>query len=44
MTAYRGPTVIQEPDLRWPILILAAVITALIAIATAGLYYFAMTS
>jgi hypothetical protein len=43
MSAYRGPTLIAEPDLRWPILIIAAVITALLAIATAGLYYLAMT-
>jgi len=41
MVAYRGPTLIAEPDLRWPILILAAAITALLAISTAGLYYLA---
>ena len=43
MTAYRGPTLIAEPDLRWPILILAAVITTLLAIFAAGLYYVALT-
>src|ERR1044071_5467615 len=43
MIDYRGPTLIAEPELRWPILILAAVITALLAISTAGLYYLAMT-
>ena len=43
MIAYRGPTLIAEPELRWPILILAAVITALLTIFTAGLYYVAMT-
>lgn len=43
MIAYRGPTLIKEPELRWPILILAAVITTLLAISTAGLYYLAMT-
>ena len=43
MSAYQGPTLIAEPKLRWPILILAAVITALLAVATAGLYYMAMT-
>ena len=42
--AYRGPTLIAEPELRWPILILAAVITALLAMFTAGLYYVAMTA
>ena len=43
MIAYRGPMLIAEPELRWPILILAAVITALLAMLTAGLYYAAMT-
>ena len=43
MIAYRGPTLIAEPELRWPILILAALITTLLAISTAGLYYLAMT-
>jgi hypothetical protein len=39
MNTYRGPTIIAEPELRWPILLLAAVITALLALLTAGLYY-----
>src|SRR5689334_2506693 len=43
MIAYRGPTLIAEPELRWPIVILAAVITALLALFTAGLYYAVMT-
>ena len=43
MIAYRGPTLIREPDLRWPIVLLAAAITALLAILTASLYYAAMT-
>ena len=43
MSTYRGPTLIAEPNLRWPILILAAVITALLATFAAGLYYLAMT-
>ena len=43
MITYRGPTLIAEPELRWPILILAAVITALLALSAAGLYYVAMT-
>ncbi|HEX7333742.1 MAG TPA: hypothetical protein VF290_19730 [Pyrinomonadaceae bacterium] len=44
MIAYRGPILIAEPELRWPIVLLAAAITALLAILTAGLYYVAMTS
>ena len=43
MSTYQGPTLIAEPKLRWPILVLAAVITALLATVTAGLYYVAMT-
>ncbi len=43
MIAYRGPTLIREPELRWPILILAAAITALLAVSAAGLYYLATT-
>ena len=43
MMAYRGPMLIAEPELRWPILILAAVITALLAMFAAGLYYAVMT-
>ena len=43
MMTYRGPRLIAEPELRWPILILAAVITGLLAISIAGLYYLAFT-
>lgn len=43
MIAYRGPTLITEPELRWPIVLLAAAITLLLAILTAGLYYVVMT-
>ena len=43
MIAYRGPMLIAEPELRWPIVLLAAAITTLLAILTAGLYYAAMT-
>ena len=43
MITYRGPRLIAEPELRWPIVLLAAAITALLAILTAGLYYVAMT-
>ena len=43
MITYRGPTLIAEPELRWPILILAAVITALLALSAAGLYHLATT-
>lgn len=41
--SYQGPLLVREPELRWPIVILAALITALIALMVAGLYYVAMT-
>ena len=44
MIAYRGPTLIKEPELRWPIVLLAAAITALLAVLTAVLYYVAVIS
>jgi hypothetical protein len=42
MITYRGPTLIAEPKLRWPILVVSAVITALLALSAVGLYYLAM--
>ena len=39
----RGPLLIRGPELLWPIVILAAIITTMIALAVAGLYYMAMT-
>lgn len=41
--SYQGPLLIREPELRWPIIILAALITALLALVAAGLHYVAMT-
>jgi hypothetical protein len=41
--AYQGPQIIKEPELRWPIVILAAIITTIIALAAAGLHYVATT-
>jgi hypothetical protein len=41
--SYQGPVLIREPELRWPIVILAALITAAIAATAASLHYFAMT-
>ena len=37
--SYQGPMLIREPELRWPIIMLAALITAAIALLAAGLYY-----
>lgn len=41
--SYQSPMLIREPDLRWPIVILAAIITAAIALLAAGMQYVAMT-
>ena len=40
--SYRG-LLIREPELRWPIVILAAVITTIITMVAAGLHYVATT-
>ena len=41
--SYQGPRLIREPELRWPIVILAAIITTSIALVAAGLHYVATT-
>ena len=41
--SYQGPIIIREPELRWPIVLLAAIITAAIAMVAAGMQYFALT-
>ena len=41
--SYQGPLLIREPELRWPIVVLAAIITTIIALMVAGLYYMATT-
>lgn len=37
--SYQGPMLIREPELRWPIVMLAGVLTAAIALLAAGIYY-----
>ncbi|HJQ32403.1 MAG TPA: hypothetical protein VJ866_09495 [Pyrinomonadaceae bacterium] len=41
--AYRGPTLIREPELRWPVILLAAAITSVVVLATGGIIHLAMT-
>ena len=41
--SYQGPRLIREPELRWPIVILAAIVTTIIALVAAGLHYVAKT-
>jgi len=41
--SYHGPMLIREPELRWPIVLLAAIITAVIALLAVGMQYFALT-
>ena len=37
--SYQGPMLIREPELRWPIIMIAALINAAISLMAAGLYY-----
>ena len=41
--SYKGPTLIREPELRWPIVVLAGILTTLIALLVTVLYYLVMT-
>jgi len=41
--AYRGPTLITEPELRWPLILVAAAITSVIVQVTAGVIHLAAT-
>lgn len=41
--AYRGPTLITEPEIRWPVLLVAGAITTFIVLATAGIIHLAAT-
>ena len=42
--AYRGPTLIREPEIRWPVILVAAAITSVIVLLTAGVIHLAATS
>ncbi len=37
--SYQGPMLIREPELRWPIVMVAAVVTLVIAMLAAGIYF-----
>src|ERR1041384_5329344 len=41
--SYQGPMLIKEPELRWPIVLLAALITAVITLLVAALHSVAWT-
>ena len=41
--SYQGPMLIREPELRWPLILLAAVITTLLALATVGVMHLSLT-
>lgn len=41
--AYREPTLIKEPEIRWPVMVVAAAITSVIALATAAVISLAKT-
>jgi hypothetical protein len=40
--SYQGPILIREPELRWPIVILAAIATAVLALLAGVIYYVAL--
>lgn len=40
--SYQNPTLIREPELRWPIVMLAAFITAVLTLLVAGMHHLAM--
>jgi hypothetical protein len=41
--AYRGPTLITEPEIRWPVILVAAAFTSVIVLVTAGVISLAAT-
>jgi hypothetical protein len=41
--SYQGPMMIKEPELRWPIVLLATLMTAAIALLVAAMHYVAST-
>lgn len=44
MMSYNGPMLIKEPELRWPIVLIAALITAVIALLVATMHFVASTT
>lgn len=41
--SYRGPMLIREPELRWPVVLMAGLVTALIMLLTAGALHLTLT-
>lgn len=42
--AYRGPALITEPEIRWPVILVAGAVTSFIMLVTAAVIYLAATS
>ena len=42
--SYHGPMLIKEPELRWPIVLIAALITTALALLVAAMHYVASTT
>ena len=40
---YRGPTLITEPEIRWPVILVAGAVTTLIVLAAAGIIHLSAT-
>ena len=41
--SYQGPILIREPDLRWPLILVAAIFTTLLVLVTAGVMHLSLT-
>ena len=41
--SYRGPTLITEPEIRWPVILVAGAITSFAVVITAGILHLAAT-
>ena len=41
--SYQGPILIREPDLRWPLILVAAIITTLLVLVMAGVMHLSLT-
>lgn len=40
---YRGPSLIKEPEIRWPVILVAGAVTSLVVLVTAGIVLLAAT-
>lgn len=41
--SYQGPLIIREPELRWPVMLVAAIVTTLLVLVTVGVLHLTLT-